>query len=157
MESLLFEWQVSQLIIWVIEWLTQWMFGFWFCIMNYLSSETEKKRWYLLCLLLQNKPPKTWIILKLMLQNCPFRILFQFHHSLCVKTCIHPSHTPHKNCLCNSFLSLVHTCGQNSRLSIKKFSTLSIDCRGTNPTWSRTFCHTSTPATCLWTIAEVCL
>ncbi len=28
-----FDWQVSQLIIWVTEWLTQWMFGFWFCIM----------------------------------------------------------------------------------------------------------------------------
>ncbi len=59
------EWQVLELIFWVTEWLTQWMFGFWFCIMNYLSPETKKKqkqRWYLLYLLFQNKPPKTWII-----------------------------------------------------------------------------------------------
>ncbi len=38
-----FEWQVSQLIIRVTEWLTQWMFEFWFCIMSYLSPETKKK------------------------------------------------------------------------------------------------------------------
>ncbi len=103
-----FEWQVLQLIIRVTEWLTQRMFGFWFGIMNYLSPET-KKRWYLLYLLLQNKSPKTWIISKLTLQNCHFLILFQFHHSLSVETCIHPSHTAHKNCLCNSFLKQLYT------------------------------------------------
>ncbi len=43
-----------------------------------------------------------------MLQNCCFRILFQFHHSLYVETCIHPSHTAHKNCLCNSFLKQLY-------------------------------------------------
>ncbi len=32
-----FEWQVR-----VTEWFTQWMFGFWFSIMNYLSPETKK-------------------------------------------------------------------------------------------------------------------
>ncbi len=92
-ESSLFWWQVSPLIIWVTEWLKQWRFGFWFRIINYLSPETKKKtkKMYLLYLQLQNKPHKTWIISKLMLRNCPFRILFQFHHSLCIETCIHPS------------------------------------------------------------------
>ncbi len=37
-------------------------------------------------------------LFQLMIQNCLFRILFQFHHSVCVETCIHPSHTAHKNC-----------------------------------------------------------
>ncbi len=35
-------------------------------------------------------------------------IPFQFHHSLCVQTCIHSSHTAHKNCLCNSFLTQLY-------------------------------------------------
>ncbi len=52
---------------------------------------------------------------------------------------------------------LVHTCRQNPRLSIDKSPILSIDCCGTNSTWSRTFCHLSIPATCLWTIAELFL
>ncbi len=46
MESLLF-WMGSIAINHpsrVTEWLTQWQFGFWFCIMNYLSSETKKKK-----------------------------------------------------------------------------------------------------------------
>ncbi len=52
---------------------------------------------------------------------------------------------------------LVHTCRQNPRLSTDKLRILSVDCCGTNPTWSGTFCHASTPATCPWTIAELCL
>ncbi len=54
-------------------------------------------------------------------------------------------------------LGLVHTCGQNLRLSIDKSPILSVDCCGTNPTLYRTFCHRSTPATCLWTVAELFL
>ncbi len=38
----------------------------------------------------------------------PFCILFQFHHSLCVEICIHPSHTACKNCLCSSFLKQLY-------------------------------------------------
>ncbi len=72
-----------------------------------IHSKMEK-RWYLLWLLLQIKPPKTWIISKLMPQNCPFRIPFHFHHSFCVETCIHPSHTTYKNYLCNSFLKQLY-------------------------------------------------
>ncbi len=80
-----FEWQVSQWIVCVTEWLTQWLFGFRFCIMNYLSPETKqtKKRWYLLCFLLQNKPPKTWII-----PNLRFRIaIFAFYSSSIISLC----------------------------------------------------------------------
>ncbi len=40
---------------------------------------------------------------------------------------------------------------------VDKSPIFSVDCCGTNPTWSGTFCHTSTSATCLWTIAELCL
>ncbi len=36
-----------------------------------------------------------------------------------------------------------------------KFAILSVDSCGTKLTWFRTFCPASTPATCLWTIAEV--
>ncbi len=55
-----------------------------------------------------------------------------------------------------SFLGLVHTCRQNPWLSVDKSPILPVDCCGTNPTWSETFYHESTPATCLWTIAELC-
>ncbi len=54
-------------------------------------------------------------------------------------------------------LGLAHTCRQNTQLSIDKSPILSVDCRRTNPTWSGTFCHASTLATCRWTIAELCL
>ncbi len=39
-----FEWQVSQLIIRVTKRLTQRMFGFWFFIMNYLSTDKKKRK-----------------------------------------------------------------------------------------------------------------
>ncbi len=52
-------------------------------------------------------------------------------------------------------LGLVHTCRQNLRLTEDKSPILSVDCCGTNPTWSGIFCRASTPATCLWTIAEL--
>ncbi len=47
-----------------------------------------------------------------------------------------------------TLLSLVHICTHNSQLSIDKSPILSADCCGTNPTWSGTFCHPFTPATC---------
>ncbi len=66
------------------------------------------------------------------------------------------AYPPHaKNAI--SVFGLVHTCRQNPRLSIDKLPILSVDCCGTNLTWSGTFCHASTHATCLWTIAELCL
>ncbi len=52
---------------------------------------------------------------------------------------------------------LVHTYRQNPWLSIDKSPILSVDCFGTNATWSGTFCQASTLATCPWTIAELCL
>ncbi len=88
------------------------------------NKKKQKKRWYRLCLLLPNKSPKTWIISKLMLQNRPFRILFQFHHSLCVETYIHSSHTAHKNCLCNSFLKQRYAVTPYVHLSVTILSTL---------------------------------
>ncbi len=57
----------------------------------------------------------------------------------------------------SNVLSLVHTCRQNPWLSTDKSPILSVDCCGTNLTWFRTFCSSSTPATCLRTIAELCL
>ncbi len=47
--------------------------------------------------------------------------------------------------------------GQNLRLSMDKSSILFLDCCGTSPTWSRILYHAPTPATCLWTIAELYL
>ncbi len=67
----------------------------------------QKKRWYLLYFLLQNKPPKTWIISKLMLQNCPFRILFQFHHSC---RDLHPRLSYHTQKLSVQFLLKATVC-----------------------------------------------
>ncbi len=104
MESLLF-WMASIAInIWVTERLTQWMFKFWFCIMNYLSPEKETNKKVVSYL------PPTPKQTSLMLQSCPFRILFMFHHCHCVDW--HPpfSYRTHKNCLRTSFLKAIVRC-----------------------------------------------
>ncbi len=84
MESLLF-WMASIAVNHSSNWMFDTMDVRILILYNelFITWNKQKRRWYLLCLLLQNKPPKTWIISKLTLQNCHFCILFQSHRSLC--------------------------------------------------------------------------